>query len=77
MPLSYVYRGGSVRFSFSLMVVCPCGRLHPYASCTVIVCLGIAIFGNKFLIIQKKKKTRTFCKLVMHERIHKNEFSLI
>ena len=30
--------------------------LWPFASCTAIVCLGIALFGNKFLIIQKKKK---------------------
>ena len=30
--------------------------LWPFASCICIVCLGIALFGNKFLIIQKKKK---------------------
>ena len=29
--------------------------LWPFASCSCIVCLGIAHFGNKFLIIKKIK----------------------
>ena len=46
MPLSYVL--GEVLFDFRLL-------LWPFASCTAIVCLGIALYGNKFLIIKKKK----------------------
>ena len=32
--------------------------LWPFATCACIICLGIALFGNKFLIIQKKKKKK-------------------
>ena len=28
--------------------------LWPFATCVCIICLGIALFGHKFLIIQKK-----------------------
>ena len=49
MPLSYVYRGGAVRFRL---------LLWPFATCACIICLGIALFGNKFLIIQKKKEKK-------------------
>ena len=44
---SPVYRGGAVRFSFSLVAF---GSLL-FFSCL----LGLCPFGNKFLIIQKKK----------------------
>ena len=47
VALSYVL--GEVLSDFRLL-------LWPFALCTCIVCLGIALFGNKFLIIQKKKK---------------------
>ena len=55
MPLSYVYRGGVVRFSFALVAVC---------IYFAIVCWGIALFGNKFLIIQKKKIEKNNAKYV-------------
>ena len=32
--------------------------LWPFASCIAIGCLGFALFGNKFLIIQKKKNQK-------------------
>ena len=32
--------------------------LWQFASCTVIVCLCFALFGNKFLIIKKKRKKK-------------------
>ena len=48
MPLSYVYRGGAVRLLFSPVA------LALYYSCLFV---GLCPFGNKFLIIQKKKKT--------------------
>ena len=48
MPLSYV---GEVLSDFRLL-------LWPFATCACIICLGIALFGNKFLIIQKKKKKK-------------------
>ena len=47
MPLSYVYRGGVVRLLFSLVA----STLY-YSYLFV----GLCPFGNKFLIIQKKKK---------------------
>ena len=46
MPLSYVYRGGVVRLLFSLVA------LALYSYCLFV---GLCPFGNKFLIIQKKK----------------------
>ena len=46
ISLSYV---GEVLSDFHLL-------LWPFATCACIICLGIALFGNKFLIIQKKKK---------------------
>ena len=50
MNISDINRGGAVRFSFSL------GALAS-SICNLLGCLwGIALFGNKFLIIQKKKK---------------------
>ena len=48
MPLSYVFRGGVVRFSFFLVVF---GLLY----CSWLF-VGLCPFGNKFLLIQKKKK---------------------
>ena len=50
-PCSYDFRGGAVRFLYSLVA----GGFVLFFSC----CWGSALFGNKFLIIQKKKKTRT------------------
>ena len=47
MPLSYVYRGGAVRLLFSLVASAL------YYSCLFV---GHCPFGNKFLIIQKKKR---------------------
>ena len=47
MPLSYVI--GEVLSDFRLL-------LWPFASCTCIVWLGIALFGNKFLNYPKKKE---------------------
>ena len=49
MPLSYDFKGGVVRFSSSLVAF---GLL--YYSCLFVWALP---FGNKFLIIQKKKST--------------------
>ena len=53
MPLSYVFRGGSVRFSFfsgglGLLVL------------FLVVFFGLCPFGNKFLLIQKKNDI-TYC----------------
>ena len=47
-PCSYVFRGGAVRISYSLVAA----GFVLFFSC----CWGSALFGNKFLIIQKKKK---------------------
>ena len=49
MPL-LPYRGGAVRFSFSLVAF----GFVLFVSCL----LGLRLFGNKFLIIQKKKKNK-------------------
>ena len=48
MPFSYLFRGGvSLFFIF---------RVAIWLDVLFVVCWGIALFGNKFLIIQKKKK---------------------
>ena len=50
----FIGEGGAVRFSFSL------GALAS-SICNLLGCLwGIALFGNKFLNIQKKKKKISF-----------------
>ena len=48
MPLSYVFKGGAVRFSFFLVAF---GFLY----CSWLF-VGLCPFGNKFLLMQKKKK---------------------
>ena len=49
MPFSYVFRGGAVRLSYSLVAFWLRVML-------LFVCLAFGLFGNKFLIIQKKTK---------------------
>ena len=48
MALSYVFRGGAVCFSFFLGTL---GFLY----CSWLFCFGLCPFGNKFLLIQKKR----------------------
>ena len=49
-PCSYVFRGGAVRFSYSLVA---------FGVVLFFSLLGFCPFGNKFLIIQKKKNVAT------------------
>ena len=55
MPLSYVYRGGAVRLMFLLVDL---------ALVFFMFVCGAFPFGNKFLIIQKKKNTHGSLKIV-------------
>ena len=52
MPLSYFFRGGAVRFSFFLVAF---GLTILFLD----VFFGLCPFGNKFLIIQNKKRKLT------------------
>ena len=52
MPLSYVFKGGAVRFSFFLGAL---GFLY----CSWLFFFGLCPFGNKFLLI--KKNDITYC----------------
>ena len=56
IPLSYVYRGGAVRLLFSLVAS---ALYYSY------LFVGLCPFGNKFLIIQKKKKKFQAANLIM------------